>query len=546
MKLTVALLVFALLLVAGIPALVSASVSTGAVNTPSVSTGAASPPSVSIGGEVGYYAISSSPSGADVYFDDQYQGLSPVSVQVYSTGNPVHNLRVQKSGYQPVEQVLNKNPAAGQTIPVNIVLQPIPTTIPTSPPGAEYGFYKIISVPAGATVMFDGSNYGAAPVSIKVYTTATPGHTLICTLPGYQQYTQQISGNPSSGQTITITATLVPYQQTGNIYVNSNPSGATAILDGSYSQITPGSFVGISSGSHTVEISYPGYQVYYAYPNVNPGQTTNVYAALTPSQNTGSLYVQSSPAGAGVYVDDAYRGESPLTVGNLVQGSHNLKLLLSGYQDYVATVSISTGKTTSIYPALQPVVNPSTGYVMISSTPSGASIYTDGVYRGKTPPTGSFDVSGVVPGPHSILLRLSGYQDYADTGYVSAGQTIVINPTLVPISQPPSGYGSIQVSSSPTGAEAYLDNVFKGYTPLTMQNVVAGSHVVTLKQGGYNDWQTTTQVTSGQITQLSATLTPTATQTPTPTPTPTQTGGLPVACLLAMIGLGCIAWRKNR
>jgi hypothetical protein len=528
MKLIVALLISALFLLAGISALVPAVVSQSVSTLPSV------------GGDVGYYAISTSPSGADVYFDDQYQGLSPVTVEVYSTGTPVHNLRVAKFGYEPVEQVLNRNPPPGQTMPINIVLQRVPTTIPTTPP-AEFGFYKIISVPAGATVLFDGENYGSAPVSVKVSSTGSPGHTLICTLSGYQQYTQQISGNPSPGQTITVTATMVPYQQNGNIYVNSNPSGATAILDGSYSQITPGSFVGVTSGSHTLEISYPGYQVYYTYPTVNPGQTTNVYAALTPSQNTGSLYVQSSPGGAGVYVDDAYRGESPLTVGNLVQGSHNLKLRLSGYQDYVATVSISAGKTTSIYPALQPVVNPSTGYVMISSTPSGASIYTDGVYQGKTPPGGSFDISGVQPGPHSILLRLSGYQDYADTGYVSAGQTVVINPTLIPISQPPSGYGSIQVSSSPTGAEAYLDNVFKGYTPLTMQNVVAGSHVVTLKLGGYTDWQTTTQVTSGQITQLSATLTPVA----TPTPTPTQTGGLPVACLLALIGLGCIAWRRT-
>jgi hypothetical protein len=496
----------------------------------------------SLGGEVGYFAITTVPSGADVYFDDQYQGLSPVTVQVYSTGNPSHDLRVQKAGYEPVEEVLTRNPAAGETIPINIALTPIPTTSPTtSPPGSQFGYYRIVSVPAGGNVLFDGVSYGPAPVSVQVYTTATPQHTLIVTLAGYQQYTQQITGNPTSGQVITVTATLTPVQSTGNIYVNSNPSGATAYLDGAASQRTPSTFYGVTAGSHTLQIVYSGYQDYWTYPVVTSGQTTNVFATLVPLQNTGSLSVQSTPSGAGLYVDNGYRGETPQTIGNLVQGSHNVLLRLAGYQDYVTTVSITAGQTTRISPVLQPIVNPSVGYILVSSTPAGASIYLDGVYQGQTSAGNQYDITGVTPGAHSILLRLSGYQDYADTITISAGQVVTVNPTLVPLVKPPST-GSVQISSSPSGAETYLDNVFQGYTPLTLQNVAVGSHVVTLKLAGYNDSQTTIQVTAGQITQLTPTLTPVSTVTPTPT----QSGSIPIAVLGALVSLGIFTWRKRQ
>jgi hypothetical protein len=271
---------------------------------------------------------------------------------------------------------------------------------------------------------------------------------------------------------------------------------------------------------------------------VTAGQTTNVYAALTPSQNTGTLLVKSNPSGAGVYIDEGYRGETPVSIGNLVQGSHSVRLRLAGYQDYSTTVVIYPGQVTTINPALTPSVNPQNGYILVSSTPAGASIYLDGSYQGKTASGTQYDITGVSPGTHTVVLRLNGYQDYSSTVTVSAGQIVTINPTLTPASQP-STTGSIQISSSPTNAETYLDNVFQGYTPLTLQNVAPGSHVVLLKESGYSDWQTTTQVSAGQVTQLSATL------SPVPTTTPTKSGGMPLAVIGALACILLIFGKKH-
>ena len=62
--------------------------------------------------------------------------------------------------------------------------------------------------------------------------------------------------NPANGQTIDVFATLYPVVQTGNIYVNSNPAGASAILDNGYAQLTtPGTFSSVSTGWHNVQVS---------------------------------------------------------------------------------------------------------------------------------------------------------------------------------------------------------------------------------------------------------------------------------------------------
>jgi hypothetical protein len=45
--------------------------------------------------------------------------------------------------------------------------------------------------------------------------------------------------------------------------------------------------------------------------------------------------------------------------------------------------------------------------------------------------------------------------------------------------------GNIEVRSTPDSAEVFLDGVFKGYTPITLSNVAAGSHLVEVARDGY-------------------------------------------------------------
>lgn len=69
------------------------------------------------------------------------------------------------------------------------------------------------------------------------------------------------------------------------------------------------------------------------------------------------------------------------------------------------------------------------------------------------------------------------------------------------------GKGTVQFTSSPSGAEVYLDNQYRGTSPCSVADVEPGTHAVEYRLQGYAPWSATTTVISG-ANQVSATLTP--------------------------------------
>jgi hypothetical protein len=416
-----------------------------------------------------------------------------------------------------------------------VVTQVVPATLPAQP-GGDQGYFMIQSDPPGSDCYFDGQWKGETPVTITVSTTGNPSHTIMVSAPGYNTKTQTYNGNPSAGQTISIYVTLTPSAQTGTIQATSVPSGAAVTLDRSKTASTPYSFTNVPVGSHEISIYLSGYNTYYNTVNVNEGQTVYINANLNPTVTTGTLSVSSSPSGAAVYVDGNYQGVTSTTVGNLNPGQHSVQLIKAGYQDWTGTVSIASGSTTYLSPTLVKNPQPQYATVSISSSPSGANVYGDGVYIGQTRSGSPLVFTQVKPGVHTLLLSKSGYQDYETTQSVVAGQDYVVSVPLTPVQNPTTG--GISIISAPSDANVYLNNVFKGLTPITLDSMAPGSYTVILKLSGYQDWQSTAQVTAGQTAQLSATLIPAG------TPTPTQTGLLPVT-IIAAIGILFLAVRKR-
>lgn len=391
---------------------------------------------VSIGGDQGYFAISSDPSGATVYFDGQYHGTTPVTVAVYTSGTPHHTISLSLEGYQPWVRTYNENPVPGETISVNADLVFIPVTQPATPmPGSGKGYYAISSSPIGANVYFDGSYRGLTPVTIEVPSTGTPGHSVRLTLSGYQDWTASLSGNPADGQTIPVTAYLTPVSSSGNIFVDSSPSAATAVLDGGYSQVTPCTFTNVGPGPHQIQVTKPGYQPWSTTISVSAGFTTQVTATLRQvTPDSGTIYAVSLPQGASVYVDGVYYGPAPQLASGLSPGYHQVRLSLSGFQEWVGQVPVTAGGTTTVSQTLsvgsttRPTLGPGTGVLSVSSVPAGAQVFVDDVFIGITPVT----TPPVTSGSHQVLVRLSGYADWLTTVQVSPGQTTPVQATLTP------------------------------------------------------------------------------------------------------------------
>jgi len=82
--------------------------------------------------------------------------------------------------------------------------------------------------------------------------------------------------------------------------------------------------------------------------------------------------------------------------------------------------------------------------------------------------------------------------------------------------------GTLDVSTSPSGASVYLDNAYVGTSPLSIDDLDVGSHKLILKKSGYTDYSKLVKITDGDTTTVDATLAvvttaPTTIATPVPT-----------------------------
>ena len=72
----------------------------------------------------------------------------------------------------------------------------------------------------------------------------------------------------------------------------------------------------------------------------------------------------------------------------------------------------------------------------------------------------------------------------------------------------PDKTGTVKITSSPPGAEVYLDNEYHGTTPGTISAVPTGNHMVEIRETGYYTWAQNITVMSGNTTSVSTTLVP--------------------------------------
>jgi hypothetical protein len=506
--------------------------------------------------QVGWLTILSTPSGAEVSIDGRPAGVTPVTGRELGAGT--HAIRITLAGYETYQSA--KELHTGEQGAVDATLTPVPVTtvpttrvttrptgVPTSSPtipciGCDKGWIRVNCNVNGATVSFDDLSSGCTitggSCDTEVGTTSTPFRTFSVQKPGYKLFTGPVTSWPAKGETVNLYATLnpEPTPSYGNIQVGSHPSGAVVTLDGGSWQYTPATFTSVTAGtSHSLQISMSGYQPYGTSVYVTAGQTETVNAYLVPNSpqpRTGSLNVVTSPKGADIYVDGNYIAESPYIVTSLAPGSHILRLHKAGYDEYLSAVIINAGLQTPISFAFTSQ-HTSVGSIEVASTPAGSSLYLDGNFMGQTPYGGYFDLTSVLQGTHTILIRHTDFQDYTQAVYVKGGEVVTVNAQLTPNkpSPTPDTTGQIIVVSTPASAELFLDNIFRGITPATLSDIPAGSHVVIARQAGYTDASQTVTVTGGQSTPVALGLT----EIPTTTKTPLTV--IPVMGALALIGI---------
>ena len=236
---------------------------------------------------VGFISVVSSPTGAFVYVDGTYRGVTPLTVAATAGSRRVELDRPGYADWSSTAQV-----TTGATVQVNAVLQLLPAS--------SNGGIAVSSDPAGAAVYLDDQYKGVTTAfgDLELTGVAAGGHTLSLRLDGYDEYRLTVQVTPDSTVKVrprlsatgnpSVTATSTVLSDRGAIQANSTPSGARVAIDGSYKGTTPLLVTDVPAGPHTVRFSLDGYVEREQQVEVRAGQTATLSANLTPTNQTRS------------------------------------------------------------------------------------------------------------------------------------------------------------------------------------------------------------------------------------------------------------------
>jgi hypothetical protein len=323
---------------------------------------------------------------------------------------------------------------------------------------------------------------------------------------GYSEYSANVTV-PRGGTTISVVlqplsggapapapaSPATPFLPKFPLNVNSSVPGAEVYFNGKFVGNAPLGQT-VIGGTYEVVVKAPGYQDFTQRLNVNGPVQIN--AVLNPAQVVpapapipvqSTLSVNANAPGADVYLNGNRAGQTPFSA-QLVPGTYNLVVRAPGYNDYNQTVVVN-GPTqiNAMLTAIQATLS-------VNANVPGADIYLNGNRAGQTP----FSAQ-LVPGTYSLVVRVSGYNDFSQTVVVN-GQT-QINAMLTAIQ------ATLSVNANVPGADVYLNGNRAGQTPFTVQ-LVPGTYSLVVRAAGYGDYNQAV-VVSGTA-QVNAILTPLA------------------------------------
>ncbi|MCK9593967.1 MAG: PEGA domain-containing protein [Methanoregula sp.] len=87
----------------------------------------------------------------------------------------------------------------------------------------------------------------------------------------------------------------------------------------------------------------------------SPTTTTTTTATTTPGRTGGSIYFETNPPGATIWLDNIELGTSPLTYYSEKTGTLDVRVRKRLYEDYTDKVIVIDGKRVVFYARLTPV-----------------------------------------------------------------------------------------------------------------------------------------------------------------------------------------------
>jgi hypothetical protein len=293
-----------------------------------------------------------------------------------------------------------------------------------------------------ADVLVDGTARGRSPLKIEGLE-AGPHHVVVMA-PGYRPWEGTVT--VGAGGVELVVGLLEPAAAAqGTLRLDLATVGSRVAVDGVEVPSERLTALPLSAGLHHVDVSAPGFDPERFDVTIAPGATET--RTVTLGDQTGSLVVSSTPAGAAVLLGGQEVGRTPLVVPRLAFATHHVILRLDGYreaaQDVTLTREAPSGQVTATLEAgpTPPAGTPGVhdpgrqpehgatpgegaeyGTLIISTTPI-ARVLVDGVDTGRTTPIVPNNPLRLRSGSHRVTFRVQTTgQTFDYSASIRAGQ----------------------------------------------------------------------------------------------------------------------------
>lgn len=337
--------------------------------------------------------------GAEVYLDGIYRGvIDNVDHTLTITGvmSGKHHLKVA-SGRDVTEQDIE---LTSDKVFFNVELKST----------AHLQQFLIFNVePKNALVEVDGEtwvvNDGIAQKLVKF---GTYSYTVVAK--DYHKTTGQVKVN-STAAPKEVNVALKPAFGWVNVTGRSS-SGAVVYIDNEYVGKAPVKSGRLSNGVHSVKIIKNLHKEYDTKVTVTDGETVELNPSLAP--NYATVRLRTADDLAQIRINNEVKGSGTWN-GQFAPGTYRVEVAKDRHVSVFETIEVKAGDELNLdIEAPAPIC----GTLAISSLPSGASVYIDGVYVGKTP----YYVPDALVGSHMVTVSKVGYTDWSNRVTIEEGK----------------------------------------------------------------------------------------------------------------------------
>lgn len=305
--------------------------------------------------------------------------------------------------------------------------------------------------------------------------------------PGYYDFSTALAVGSEQAQTFAIELQPLP----GFLALDTTPpDGVEVSVDGEVLGVTPLPPLELAAGEHTLQLRKDRYEAQEASISIEGRQTTQQLAVeLLPAWAT--VNFSTTPPGATVTVDGTDVGVTPLSA-ELLAGEREVVVKLPAHKAWSDTLRIRAREDQTLDPI---TLEPADGLVMLRSTPSGASVTVNGVYRGQTP----LELELPPTTTHQLVFFVNGYEEAQRELRTQADGESSVSVQLQPI------VSSVRIAATPADAEVYVNGEFKGNANQTLE-LLAASQTIEIRREGYVSYVTDFVSRPGLDQQLDVTL----------------------------------------